>query len=504
MARERFAVARGLRWIIPPLGVLLLAVFPLLSLFAHNQTEVELSVLWWPLAWCVGAAAATYAVLLLIVRLPAKAGALGALLVVGFFYCGLFSEAGPSFRLVAIWLAVLAVVFVVVARTHRDLFRLAILIAVAGAATALPQLASIVLYHAHHQAPSARDARLWPTALEKPAASSDAGLPDIYVIMPDDYARADVLEEYFHFDDSEFLGQLQKRGFAISPESRSPYSYSEMNMASVLNLDYLSRFPDVLGKTSMDMRPVKRVLEDNRASRLLASLGYDYIHLDTDEVTFAGRNPDISPLASPDSFMSLWLQRSILRPVGGPLGFDDESTNQRFRDSVHSVFAELSDVPSSDSPKFVVFHTLLPHDPFVFGAHGEPVTFPADADHTGRVGMQYYVAQLQYVRAQILASVDAILERSKTPPVILIQADEGFEIDPEIVGEAAAQDIRVKGLSAFYLPGRPDAGVPIPPNSVNDLRFVFNQYLGTHYPMLETASYPELDQLYEFKEIHVK
>ncbi|MCW2766932.1 MAG: hypothetical protein JWO11_2891 [Nocardioides sp.] len=497
-------MARGLRWGVPLVATLLLAVFPLVSLFAHNQTEVELSVLWWPLVWCLGGAAATYCVFLVLARPPASAGVLASLVVVAFFYCGLFSEVAPSRRFLALWLGVFIVALVLVLLTKRDLFALTVIAVFGAAAMVLPQLASIVLYHVHHPAPAATDPRLWPTALETPTPPTGAQLPDIYVIMPDDYVRADILQQYFNYDDGAFIQQLEDRGFVVSRESRSPYSYSEMNMASLLNLDYLSRFPEIMGTTSMDMRPVKRVMEDNRASRVLATLGYDYVHLDTDEVTFAGRNPNISPLASPDSFMSLWLQGSILRSVGGSLGFDDAANNARFRDSARSVFSALADVPATPGPKFVVFHTLLPHDPYLFGPQGEAVTFPSEADHTGAVGMEYYLQQLEYVNGQILDAVDAIQARSATPPVILLQADEGFEVNENLFGEAATQDIRVKGLSAFNLPGHSGAGVPDPPNTVNDLRFVFNEYLGTHYPMLDTVSYPELDLLYQFDEIPVR
>jgi hypothetical protein len=151
-----------------------------------------------------------------------------------------------------------------------------------------------------------------------------------------------------------------------------------------------------------------------------------------------------------------------------------------------------------------VFHTLLPHDPYIYGAQGQPVTFPADADHTGRPGMAYYLQQLQFVNRKLVEAVNGILAHANTPPVIVIQADEGFEVNPDLFGEAAAQDIRVKGLSAFYLPGRRQAGVPEPPNSVNTLRFVFNHYLGTHYKMLNSASYLEADLPFGYEEIRVK
>ena len=40
--------------------------------------------------------------------------------------------------------------------------------------------------------------------------------------------------------------------------------------------------------------------------------------------------------------------------------------------------------------------------------------------------------------------------------------------------------------------------------TVNTLRLVFNRYFGTHYPMLRSASYPELDYPYQFEEMQVR
>jgi hypothetical protein len=329
-------------------------------------------------------------------------------------------------------------------------------------------------------------------------------LPDIYVLMPDDYARADVLQKYFHFDNSQFLRELTRRGFVVSAQDRSPYSYSELNMASMLNLDYLTRLPTVLGKKSKDFTTVKRLMADSRAARLLTRAGYDYVHLDTDEVTFAGGNPHISSLAPPDSFRSLWLSKTILSAVDGHFGFTQAAKDNRFRASVHAVFSQLKELRPGPRPKFVVFHTLMPHDPFVFDAQGKPVTFPAGADHTGDVGMTYYRKELAFLNRQLLDAVDAIRAHPGRPAVIVLQADEGFEINPDLVGETAAQDIRVKGLGAFLLPGPGAPGVPEPPNMVNNLRFVFNRYLGTHYPMLPTVSHLEGDLPYAFAAIEVR
>jgi hypothetical protein len=480
-------------------------VFPVLSLFAQNQTEIEPSVLWLPLAASVTVAVALYALFLLATRNATKAGVTTSAVVVAVFYYGLIAEHPPRL-LVVVWPALFLAAAVAALRTRRDLGALVLVLGVAAGVRSLPSVVSTTVFAIRHAGISASDSRLWPTPLAVPTVTAGANLPDIYVVIPDDYARTDILRQYIKYDDTAFVQQLQQRGFVVSPQGRSPYSDSESNIASLLNMDYLSTFPRVLGPDSQDVRPVKRVIEDNRASRLLAAIGYDYVHIDTDEVTFAGGNPAISPFAPPDSFASLWLQKSILRLVGGPIGFDQSARNARFRTSISTGFAELGAVPAHSRPRFVVFHTLLPHDPYLYDEQGRSVTFPvhSDEDLASAAGRVAYVKQLEFLHRRLLDALDHILARSTTPPVIVLQSDEGFQANTEPFGEAAMQDIRVKGLGAFYLPGAAAGGLPDPPNAVNDLRFVFNQYLGTHYKLLRSVSYSEGDRPYDFTELRVR
>jgi hypothetical protein len=363
-----------------------------------------------------------------------------------------------------------------------------------------------VAYRIDHPPVRISDPRVWPSGLQKPVLPSGARLPDVYFIIPDDYARTDVLRQYFGFDNSGFIRQLEKRGFVTADQARSPYSKSEFNMASELNFDYLSRLPKILGKSSQDVLLVRRMIEDSRASHVLKSLGYRYIHIDSDNITFAADNPHISPLAAPDNLTYLWLRDSVLRVVGGRYGFDESATNERFRRSVRSAFGQLDAAAREPSPKFVLFHTLIPHDPYVFGARGQDVTFPdrSDTGHSTELGMKYYVGQLQYVNRKLLQATDAILAHAKVSPIIVIESDEGFEALPEDFGEKAVRDMRVKGLVAAYLPGRAKTRLPQKLNTVNSFRFLFNQYFGTRYPLLKSASYPELDLPYQFETMHVK
>lgn len=495
---------------VPLLAAMLFSVHPLLALFEHNQSEIEITFLWWPLAICVAVAAALFGVFLLIFKNPGKAGALASLVVIAFFYYGIYLAKADGWGLskglfVVLWVLLFLLAALFLVRTKSDLVNVTIVLLVGAAVLAISPAVKIARYQADHPPIDISDSRLWSSELAAPSLAAGKR-PDIYVIIPDDYARSDVLKRYFHYDNAAFRRALKSRGFVISDDVRSPYSDSEMNIAAEVNLDYVNGLGRILGADSQDVRPVRRLIHDSRASRLLKEIGYRYVHMDTDLVTFPAGNPHISSIDSPDSFTTLWLQGTVLGEVGGPLGFTDGAVNARFRKTIRKGFSQLEDVPPEPGPKFVLFHTIIPHDPYIFGPRGEAVTFkdPSGEAHTMRIGMTYYLKQLRYVETLLLEAVDAIKARSSEPPVIVILSDEGFEGNEEVLGEETMRDIRLKGIAAFHLPGKPNATPPRELNAVNAMRFVFNQTLGTRYPLLENASYPELDAPYQFEEMPVR
>src|SRR5258705_3595213 len=120
----------------------LFAIFPLLSLFVQNESEVELSVLWPLLAWCLGGVAAVYGLFLLVTRRATRAGALTSVVAVGFLYFGIFFENLSGLGLsegwfVVPWLVVVGAVLFAVARTGRPLVNLTLIACVGAAVLAL-------------------------------------------------------------------------------------------------------------------------------------------------------------------------------------------------------------------------------------------------------------------------------------------------------------------------------------------------------------------------------
>ena len=78
--------------------------------------------------------------------------------------------------------------------------------------------------------------------------------PDIYLLMLEDYPRADSLQRLFGFDNSQFLGDLQGRGFDVATDSRASYTHTAFNLVSLFQMAYLADLPTMqdyeAGKTA--------------------------------------------------------------------------------------------------------------------------------------------------------------------------------------------------------------------------------------------------------------
>jgi hypothetical protein len=72
------------------------------------------------------------------------------------------------------------------------------------------------------------------------------------------------------------------------------------------------------------------------------------------------------------------------------------------------------------------------------------------------------------------------LERSETPPIIILQGDHGLD------GPLASQ---MAILNAYYLPEDGDQFLYETISPVNTFRIIFNHYYGGNYGLIEDISY---------------
>jgi hypothetical protein len=339
-------------------------------------------------------------------------------------------------------------------------------------------------------------------------------LPDIYYLIFDRYASFSTLSDYYHFDNSAFLNFLLNQGFYVATESAANYPRTQLSLGSSLNLDYLDDFAVRLGKENSDYTPIFELVNNNQAANFLKKKGYYYIYVgDWWEPTRLSKqaNKNINLYANLSESLRKFLGTTILKLLIGEyyggneiFGFFED----RIYENTNYKFEEFNNIATEKSPKFVFAHMLFPHHPYLFNKNCKRVD-----DKRNLPEKQKYLEQLTCVNSKIKKLIDTILTRSKIPPIIIIQSDEGpYKVDEmnldgersdwtKVSDEAVKTHMRI--LNAYYLPGFDYKKLYPPITPVNTFRLIFNYYFGTNLKNLPDKNYfiPNIDRPYDYFEI---
>jgi hypothetical protein len=316
---------------------------------------------------------------------------------------------------------------------------------------------------------------------ELEATRSVPDAPDVYFIVLDGYARADVLAKHYTFDNGPFVRGLEQRGFQVADASRSNYNWTFLSLASTLNMDYL---PELFGGTIdpgvTNREQVYRLLRDNRTADFLRARGYRYVHLQstwggTGSNPFADEFHRCGEGLMRDDFVLAVEEVSWLRVFGAQATFDLASCHLR-------NFETLAGLARDPGPKFVFAHFVTPHHPYLFDREGR-VLRNANLSNQFEFQKQLwedraaYIEQLVFINGKTEQAIDRIVADSVRPPVILLISDHGPSLQR---GLALAERSRVKfaNLLAVRLPGETVNVLPDDISNVNLFRMVFEVVFG--------------------------
>jgi hypothetical protein len=263
-------------------------------------------------------------------------------------------------------------------------------------------------------------------------------------------------------------------------------AYTEFSLSSSLNFDYI----DHLGVSgSRDDRIA--LLQHSATRSFFEANGYKIVAFPTGWPFTEWRDADMyldfeHPVTSLTEFESLILNTTALRVLTDrqiPNQADASHKDLR-RLRIFSLLDKIKKLPSVDGNLFVFAHLVVPHPPYTFGPNGEVPAYQGK-DATYQETAAAYADQVRFVNKEILKVVDALLENSKVPPIIIIQGDHGPL--PDLATDGAH---RMPILNAYYLPGTQAGKVlysSITP--VNSFRVVLDSYFGQNLPLLRDQSY---------------
>ncbi len=489
----------------------LFGVVPVLSLYSKNWRLVPPGELLLATAGSLALLALAWLAAHLAYRNILKSGLVVSVFLLGFYFYGLAyrrlfdpeavaDSRGRHGLLLTLFLVLVLAAGRAVAKLGGDLGRANLILNVVGlVAVSMPLAVSLAGVTAHVLA-----ARRAPE--EGVELGAGQRFPDIYYIVPDAYARSDVLRRVFDHDNREFLDFLTGRGFHVDHDSVSNYNQTYLSLASSLNFAYLQDIEPLAklnGSRAVSRIPLRMLIYHSRVIESLKKLGYAFVTFPSGYHATSFDNADIlvenrwTPSEFQDGLIAMTPIPGLLALLAGRDQYDWH------RQRVLNVLENLDHVAGElRQPVFVFAHLFSPHPPFVFDAKGgasrasRPFTTD-DGSHffvrNGGTVEEYvdgYTDQVAFLNRRLAEAVDRILEKSQTPPIIIIQSDHGsgFRMHHESLEKTDLRE-RFPILNALFLPGFEDGELPAGLSPVNIFRIVLNRYFGAELELLEDRSY---------------
>ena len=505
---------------------ILFALSFILILFSDNMAEVSIRMLARPLI-----AAPVFALLCFLVSLRLqgdriKASIFSSIFIVLFFaYSDLLTipaklhliknseKIESNYFVLLLLLVFLIFIFRRLKRSENSLKKMSQFVLIVALISLVLPIASISEFENKRKSePVAK------SSLQLPVVSQDldrSKLPDIYLIMLDEYSSAKVNKTDFGFEIGNFTKSLEGKDFYVAQDATSNYPKTFLSLASMLNMEYLDYL--AVYKNSKDLSVADPLIRDSNILKFLKSQGYKYYQLGswwppTKYNPNADENINLYKAneLGIDEFAYVVLESTVLRPylekfmprvsIGG--------SEADYRKQLNYQFEQIPEVVKKPSPKFVFVHLLGPHDPYVYDQNCDPAKKKVKLKLTTE---QNYANQVACINKKLEIAIDTILKNSTIPPVILLQSDEGApflrsKVKPVDNWKSATGPVlalKFPILSAYYLPGGSEGELYQSISSVNAFRVILNKYFGVNMQILPDRNYiiPDLKHLYEFKDV---
>ena len=491
---------------------ILFALFPILALYNHNKDMAQLSYLLWPVIISVLFAIALFFLLELIIKNKNKAAITVSLFLILFFSFGHILSMVPTinigtliiynYYILSFILATLLIfTALLILTTKKSLNTINFYLNTVAIILIIFPLINIGLYEYKTKNIDINSLNI-TDRMANGVSESKKGktdLPDIYYIILDGYARADILKEIYDYDNSDFINYLTNQGFYIANQSHANYPQTYLSIASSLNFEYINYLSQIMGENSTDRKPLKKMIKNNKVYQYLKNQGYlfaafpstwsgYYNNLNTDIYLHNAMDlNEFDNILINTTPLSIWLGKKIRL--------------EWLRNKLLYTFDHLPDIAEIDSPTFTYVHILAPHPPFLFDEKGDPINPKGevrglDGDHYFKKHpdkeeyRKKYKNQLIFINKKITKMVEEILNKSKQPPIIILQADHGPGSETQWEkAEKTNMKERLSILNAYFLgdEGKKLLYETITP--VNSFRVIFNYIFNTKFELLEDKSY---------------
>jgi hypothetical protein len=323
--------------------------------------------------------------------------------------------------------------------------------------------------------------------------------PDIFFIVFDEYMSSPGLARYFNFTNSTIDSLLRSTGFYASEDSKSNYNMTPFSLASTFNYNYLSiKQSDSFISHNSFLKAIE-TFRENKLTSFLASQGYDIINYGCFEVDDASLRvaPYFERLPA-DMINNQTIIFRIKRDIGWyfatrnifngqfriPISYKKSKEYHLYRNNfnVENTITELT--RTSDRPKFVYAHFMMPHDPYFLDSAGNFVSDTAILQGTLN-RERAYLSQLKYCNKSLGRIIQTAAIKTGRERVVIIEGDHGFGLH----NNAEFKDREFPNLNAYYFSDRDYSSLYRNISPVNSFRVILNKYFCYNLPLLKDSSF---------------
>lgn len=315
----------GIRF-FPLFLVVLISIFPSLFIFCNNAEEVGFVEIIPVMLGTVAVGCVAYGAIYLVVKNANKAGLIATISVL---ILSNFSFVETALKTVApflyywqtlpiigfmIWVAACLITWI----KKDDLTDL--IVKVCSATLAAMMVVNLVIAVPGIMRKSANGGNNASYAEQHVIGKSSEDQPNIYYFIFDEFARGDILKEYYGYDNSGFVNEMESRGFCVSLDSlNGSYSSSTVTItANYMNLDIVVKDEDSVA-TKNEVRAnnwfISMLKENGYAIQGAGNTAFMGIRSET-----SGETKSRATTMGGDSVQDLLLKNTVLYPLINSVG----------------------------------------------------------------------------------------------------------------------------------------------------------------------------------------
>ncbi len=318
-------------------------------------------------------------------------------------------------------------------------------------------------------------------------------LPSVYLILLDEYAGSESLQQNFNFDNSNFIKFLASRKFKVIENAASNYKYTLLSLPSMFNGEYISmpKSLSVYGEEGSKLAMVD--MFHNKTFATFKQLGYNTINY--------------SPFAiqdHPGAYTNRFLPGGILLLLY-PTLLDDfveqlppylfiklgkndwleayyKKLHEQNRRLIQKTYEKSRE--RNTQPVFCYVHLMLPHSPYIMDSTGRiNIPYLSSQIHNVEIEKEAYIQSLQYSNKLMMNVIDSLKRNTNDNAIILLMSDHGYKTH----AFNKREEDKFNSLNAIYMPDADTVKWYNGMSNINQFRILFSTITGEAVPLINDS-----------------